>query len=120
MTAKVQFLDVKGRKAFAVLPISEYERLLAEADDARDLEIATAQDGAEAYPAAVAERIFAGESPLRVFRKYRGLTQAELAGRAGLGQNDVSRIELGKRIGTVSTLAALAKALDVTVDDLIN
>jgi len=110
----------EGRKAFAVLPITEYEKLLAEADDARDLEIAAARDGAEAYPAAVAERIFAGESPLRVFRKYRGLTQTELAGRAGLGQNVVSRIESGKKTGTVSTLAALAKALGVTVDDLID
>ena len=119
MTAKVQYLDVKGRKAFAVLPIAEYEKLLAEADDARDLAVAAAQEDAESFPAAVAERIFAGESPLRVFRDHRGLTQAELAGRAGVGQNVVSRIETGNKTGTVDTLAALAKSLGVTVDDLI-
>ena len=120
MTAKVQYLDVKGRKAFAVLPISEYEKLLAAADDARDLAIAVAEAGAEIFPAAAAERIFAGEQPLRVFRDHRGLTQTELAGRAGVGQDVVSRIESGKMTGMVDTLAALAKALGVTVDDLID
>ncbi len=119
MTAKVQYLDVMGRKAFAVLPIAEYEKLLAEADDARDLAIAAAEAGAETFPAAVAERIFAGETPLRVFRDHRGLTQADLAGRSGVGQDVVSRIESGKMTGTVDTLAALAKTLGVTVDDLI-
>ena len=119
MTAKVQYLDVKGRKAFAVLPISEYEKLLDAAEDARDLAIAVAAEGAETFPAAIAERIIAGESPLRVYRDHRGLTQAKLAGRAGVGQDVVSRIELGKMTGTVDTLAALAKALGVTVDDLI-
>ena len=84
-----------------------------------DSEIVDAQEGAETFPAEVAERIFAGEQPLRVFRDHRGLTQAELAARSGVGQNVVSRIELGKKTGTVGTLAALAKALGVTVDDLI-
>ena len=78
------------------------------------------QDGAETFPAAIAERIFGGEQPLRVFRNHRSLTQAELAGRAGVGQNVISRIESGKMTGTVGTLAALAKALAVTVDDLID
>ena len=119
MTIKVQYLDVEGRKAFAVLPIADYEKLLAEADDARDLAVAAAQEGAETFPAAIAERIFGGEQPLRVFRNHRSLTQAELAGRAGVGQNVISRIESGKMTGTVGTLAALAKSLNVTVDDLI-
>ena len=44
-------------------------------------------------PNAVVKRLVAGESPLRVWRDYRGLTQAELAQRAGLTQQAVAQAE---------------------------
>jgi mRNA interferase RelE/StbE len=64
-------------------------------------------------------RIRAGESPVRVIREYRGLTQAQLGESAGVDQSQISTIESGKRRGAVATLKALAKAMGSPVDVLI-
>ena len=120
MNAMIQFLDFKGRKAFAVLPIDEYERLIADGEDARDLAAAIAADKTESLPAAIAERIISGESALRVYRDHRGLTQAALASRCGVRQDTISRIEARTIKGSVDTLAALAEGLGVTIDDLVD
>lgn len=50
-----------------------------------------------------------------VFRKRRkllNLTQKEVAGRVGITSAAVSQIENGHRFNNISTLDALAKALD--------
>jgi DNA-binding XRE family transcriptional regulator len=49
-------------------------------------------------------------------RTELGLTQAELAERAGLTQAKVSRIEGSDTVPTLPLLAALAKALDATLN----
>ena len=46
------------------------------------------------------------------WRRYRGLSQAELARQAGLSQVFVSKIERGESHGTSKTRKALANALD--------
>jgi len=72
----------------------------------------------ELVPGAVADRLLAGDSPLRVWRDYRGLTQMALAGAAGVPQSVISAMENGKRTPSLSTLRALARALGVDLDDL--
>jgi len=52
-------------------------------------------------------------------RQGRGWTQGELAGRVGLTQTAVSRIETGTRAVSSLELAELAEALDVSVLDLL-
>jgi transcriptional regulator with XRE-family HTH domain len=52
---------------------------------------------------------------VRHMRKMRGMSQQELAERAGVTQNTVSEIELGHRDPHPATLRKLAKALDVEV-----
>ena len=49
-------------------------------------------------------------------RKQMGLTQEELAQRAGLQRTHVSRIEAGKYAVTLETIQAIAEALGMTVD----
>lgn len=57
---------------------------------------------------------------VRVWRRRRGLSQATLAGLAGLSQGYVSQIEAGLRgVDRRSTLIALAAGLDVSVSDLL-
>jgi len=57
---------------------------------------------------------------VRVWRRRRKLSQAELAGLAGLSQGYLSQIENGVRsVEMRSTLIALAGALDVSVADLL-
>jgi transcriptional regulator with XRE-family HTH domain len=55
---------------------------------------------------------------LKLWREYRGLKQQELAGRVGISKPYLSQIETGKRQGTVETLSAIARALDVPLDIL--
>jgi transcriptional regulator with XRE-family HTH domain len=57
---------------------------------------------------------------VRVWRRRRKLSQAALAGLAGLSQGYLSQIETGVRsVEMRSTLVALAQALDVSVADLL-
>ena len=57
---------------------------------------------------------------LKELRALAGLTQQELATKAGLSISGVVQVELGKIPDPrVSTLAALARALGCTVDDLL-
>lgn len=48
-------------------------------------------------------------------RECHGLTQAELAGRCGMDQGDISRIERGSTSPTARTLQRIAEALDAGV-----
>ena len=48
-------------------------------------------------------------------RERHGLTQAELAGRCGMDQGDISRIERGSTSPTAGTLQRIAYALDADV-----
>ena len=52
-------------------------------------------------------------------RKSAGLTQARLAARAGLHQQDISRWERGRIQPGISSLIKLAKALGVCVSQLV-
>jgi DNA-binding Xre family transcriptional regulator len=70
-------------------------------------------------PDAVLGRLLAGESPLRVWREFRGFTLRALATRTGLGASTLSEIETGATEGSVRALRRIAAALDVSIDDLI-
>ncbi|MCK9532264.1 MAG: helix-turn-helix domain-containing protein [Gammaproteobacteria bacterium] len=56
---------------------------------------------------------------LRCAREYRGLTQGELATRAGLQPSAVSHFETGARKPSFDNLRILADTLDVTTDYLL-
>ncbi len=73
----------------------------------------------ERFPAEVADRLIAGESPLKVFREYRGLTQGRLAEATKTTAPYLSQIENGRRTGSVGLLQRLADALRVEIDDLV-
>ncbi len=116
-------LDGTGQPAFAVIPWRDYERLTSEdaeaiLSDEEHYDRATASND-ESFPIEVIDQLLAGQNPISVYRNYRGLTQNELATAAGINTVYLSQIETGKRTGSAKTLAALAKALQMTVDDLI-
>ena len=56
---------------------------------------------------------------LRCAREYRGLTQGELAERAGLQPSAISHFETGTRKPSFDNLRLLADTLDVTTDYLL-
>lgn len=58
-------------------------------------------------------------SNLKALRDDRGLTQTQLAEKAGLGINQVSRIERGRSKPELDTIKRLSLALNCTTDELI-
>lgn len=103
----------------------EYDRLREAADDLADLraydramaELAAGED--ELIPADYARRLIDGESPLRVYRELRGLSQSKLADASGVNRVQVIDIEARRKSGSVETVKKLADALGVRIDDLV-
>jgi transcriptional regulator with XRE-family HTH domain len=60
----------------------------------------------------------AAASTLRERRQQAGLTQAELAGRAGVSRQLVQAVEAGENTPAVDAALALARALSCTVEEL--
>ena len=62
-----------------------------------------------------------GERLIKQLRRKLGLSQTELARRAGIRQGVLSYIESGRtKHPRVDTLAAIAAALGVRIEDLLN
>jgi DNA-binding XRE family transcriptional regulator len=126
---KSQIIHTDGED-LVVIPRSDYEALLARAGDeasedaatariiaATDAKIARGED--VALPAAVWAAIESGEHPVRAIRKYRGLTQMDVAKEAGLRQGYIADIEAGRKRGSASSLKAIAAALAVSLDIIV-
>jgi len=56
---------------------------------------------------------------IRGWRKYRGLTQEQLASRLGVATSSVSQLETGKQGYSQPMLEAIAEALSCSVTDLL-
>ncbi len=120
--SKVQIIEKDGKRLFAVIPYDEYERLRDEAELAEDAELArkALERDEERLPIELVDRLLADESPVKVFREYRGMTRRELAAKAGINTAYLSQIETGKRGGSTKVLRAVAKALAVDLDDIVS
>jgi DNA-binding XRE family transcriptional regulator len=120
----VQCIQREGQPEFAVLPYEMYLLLVEDAEmlaDVRDYDAAmqaVAQDE-ELIPAEVVYAILDGGNPIRVWREHRGLSQGELAAKAGISPSYLSQLESGKWDGTMEVLSAIAFVLKVTLDDLV-
>ncbi len=104
-----------------VLRADDWERLRVFAEDEEDVREATAimkriEAGEGTMPGAVLNLMLDdGLSPLAAWRRYRGLSQAALARKAGLSQVWVGRIEAGGGYGSRDTRRKLAAALNAPV-----
>ena len=56
---------------------------------------------------------------VRAFRKAKGLTQAQVAERADCSLDAISSFERGKYIPSLSTAVAVARALDISLAELV-
>jgi DNA-binding XRE family transcriptional regulator len=118
-------LELKGIGAQSVDEIEDADVIVispADLDEMLEDAAATAtynrSRDQERVPIELVDRLLAGESPLKVWREYRGLTQRALAARTGLDFTYLSQIETGARKGPVKTMKKLAKALSIDLDDL--
>ena len=115
---------IRRGKEFAVLPMDDLKKLM---DDAEMLADVIAYDAAKArieggedelIPLAIAERRLAGESTVKIWREYRGLTQEDLAKASSVSRAMIAAIEARRKTGGVATLKKLARALTVDLDHL--
>ncbi len=92
--------------------------LLARLEDVRDIADAKAARQSESFPSEFADRLLSGESPLRVWRDYRGLALQSLAEACGVTRQMLSMIEHAKAKPSADLLGKLAGALGCDMDDL--
>jgi DNA-binding XRE family transcriptional regulator len=119
----VQIVEIAGQK-IAMLPIADYQRLMEIVEDKADIGAAAEAeqrrlDGEDYLPAEMVDRIIAGESALKIWRKHRGLTLKQMSEASGASVSMLSEMENGKRGGRISLWRELATALDVSADDIL-
>ncbi|MCA1779759.1 MAG: helix-turn-helix domain-containing protein [Xanthomonadaceae bacterium] len=126
MNANIQIIEKEGHAEYAVVPMEEWRRICALAEDAEDIQAADnavrelAKDYDEAIPVEIVRKLLIEQHPVSVWRQYRGLTQQALADAAGVGKSHISQIESGTKTGSVKCLRRLAEALRVDIDDLFS
>ena len=123
MTKPQTIYDNQGNPVFAIIPwqIFQHVATLFSEISLSDEEIYddAKRSEEESFPLEVANRLLAGESAVKVFRNYRGLTQKQVAQKVGIHPVYISQIETGKRTGSAKTLARIAEVLNIDIDDLI-
>jgi DNA-binding XRE family transcriptional regulator len=108
-------LVVLSRAEFDALARAAQEAL----EDADDIAIfdertAALKSGADApLPAEVSTAMLRGDSLLRALRRWRRMTQAQVASRADLVQGYLSDLEKNRKTASTGTLQRIAAALDV-------
>ncbi len=115
---RVQIIEHNGRPAFAVVPIAEWTELRMRLEVLQDIADAKSARDAETFPVELADRLFAGESPLKVWRNYRSLTLQTLAEQCGVTRQMLSMVEHAKAKPSTDLLAKLAAVLGCDMDDL--
>lgn len=112
-----------GEAELVLLTRAEYDRLIAIAEeaeeDAADIAIYDARKAelaAEAHshlPKEVSAMLMRGDRLVKALRKWRGMTQMQLAAKIGVAQGYLSDLESGRRSGTDDTLRLIAAGLEV-------
>ena len=97
---------VKGERV-VILSEAEFDRLLAKADEWEPLLPAPDADGN--YPAVETSRVIMAQKIIR-HRRSLGLSQAELARRAGIRPESLNRIEQGRVTAEIRTIERLDRA----------
>lgn len=110
------------KNGYVKVPVEAFNAMCARLEESADIR---AYDRAmlaqeEAFPLEFAEKLMLGEeSPLKLYRDYRDLTQEQLAEKAGCGKAMISRLENGTSEGSISLLKRIAAILDTDLDDLV-
>jgi DNA-binding XRE family transcriptional regulator len=121
----IQVIERDGKPEWAVLPYETYLELVEQAEMIEDvseydrIKAALAAGEEEEIPSEVVYALLDGTNPVKVWREYRHLTQAQVAESAGISVPYLSQIEAGKRQASARVLRAISVSLNVTIDDLV-
>lgn len=102
---KYDLLHIQG-KPYVLVPLHDYREL-------------SGSGTAEDLPGDILDALAARQDhPIKIIRKFRQMTQADLAREAKLSRPYLTEIETGKKDGSIRAMKALAEALDVSVGTL--
>ena len=107
-----QIITQNGKPAFAVIPWNDYQRLIRNQIESDESDVW--------FPNEVVKANVRGDSLIKAWREYFKLTQAELAAKAGMKQPALARLENSNVSPRKATLAKLAEAMEISVDQLID
>lgn len=107
-----QIIIQNGKPAFAVLPWNEYQTLIHNQIESDESDVW--------FPNEVVKANVRGENLIKAWREYFKLTQEELAAKAGMKQSALARLERGNASPRKTTLAKLAKAMGIEVEQLMD
>lgn len=106
-TNNVQIIKQNGIPAFAVIPYKDYMAMLPEKEES------------DSVPQRVAEKAILKDIPLiKAWRLHLGMTQKEVATRAGITQAALSQMERAEQPNRTATLEKLATALGLSVEQV--
>lgn len=121
----VQIIERNGKPEWAVIPYKAYLQLVEQAEALQDLrdydsaKEALNRGEEELIPEEMVYALLDGKNPIKVWREYRGLSQSQLAKAAGISVAYLSQLETGKRKGSTEVLIAIAKVLELSLDDVV-
>lgn len=107
-----QIIRHDGKPLYAIVPWSEYQDLIKNQLPPDRSGVRFPEDVAHAH-------ILHDESLIKAWREHFGMTQAELAKKAGMQQSTLARLESGNTSPRKATLVKLANAMDISVEQLI-
>ena len=113
MTVKILEL---ASKRWAIMPEKDYKRLAANAGEEGGWPPLPKPDAQGEYPAVEYARASLVRKIIKA-RRMAGLTQADLARRAGIRPETLNRIEKGKTTPDVATIAKIDRALESAQGD---
>jgi DNA-binding XRE family transcriptional regulator len=114
----------RNGKEFAVVPLRKLQRLIEDAEMLADVgaydraKARLARGDDEIIPLEITQQRLSGESTVKIWREYRGLTQEGLAKHSKVSRAMIAAIETGHKNGGIATLKKLASALRVSLDNL--
>jgi DNA-binding XRE family transcriptional regulator len=121
----IQVIKRGNKPEWAVVPYEIYLQLIEKAEMLHELQdydsakAALERGDDELVPGKVIYAILDGENAIKVWREYRGLSQQETAEKAGISVPYLSQLESSKRKGSLDVLTAIAKVLQVSLENLV-
>ena len=121
----IQVIKRGNKPEWAVVPYEIYLQLIEKAEMLQELQdydsakAALERGDDELVPSEVVYAILDGGNAIKVWREFRGLSQQETAEKAGISVPYLSQLETSKRKGSLDVLSAIAKVLQVSLEDIV-
>lgn len=102
---KYDLLHIQG-KPYVLVPLHDYREM-------------SSTSGENDLPDEVLDALSARQQhPIKIIRKFRQMTQNDLAEASGISRPYLTEIETGKKDGSIRAMKSIAQALEVSVGEL--